>query len=191
MRLVFLLLALLTLVSAVAAVTLRQLIHCALCLAAALVGLALLYLQLGAQFVGLAQVLVYVGAVAILILFTILLTRGSDLPHERRWTRAPGWGVGVAGLVFLVLAGSILSSRLTHTPPWPAASVSTDATAGSIGTQLMTDYVLPLELAGLFLTAALIGAAVLASREPPPAASPQEPDAKPPEVAADQPKEHP
>ncbi len=58
--------------------TLRGLVHCALALAVAFAGIGTIYLNLGAQFLGLAQLLVYVGAIAVLIVFVILLTRGSD-----------------------------------------------------------------------------------------------------------------
>ena len=74
MSLAFVIIACLTVASAVAAMSLRNLVHCALALALTLAGLAACYLQLGAQFVGFAQILVYVGAVAILIVFAILLT---------------------------------------------------------------------------------------------------------------------
>src|SRR4030095_7064810 len=75
----FVLLALLTVAAAIAAMSLRHLVHCALSLVVTLAGLAALFLQLSAEFVGLAQILVYVGAVAILIVFTILLTRNADV----------------------------------------------------------------------------------------------------------------
>ena len=58
--------------------TLRSLVHCALALAVAFAGIGTLYLSLGAQFLGLAQLLVYVGAIAVLIVFVILLTRGGE-----------------------------------------------------------------------------------------------------------------
>src|SRR2546427_11047549 len=95
MTITFAILAALTVASAIAAMTLRSLVHCALALTVALAGLAALYLQLGAQFVGFAQILVYIGAVAILIVFAILLTRGSE-PQSS--TPSPAWpgGIGVA-----------------------------------------------------------------------------------------------
>ena len=74
----FLILAVVTLVGACAAMMLRGLVHCALALAVAFAGIGTLYLSLGAQFLGLAQLLVYVGAIAVLIVFVILLTRGGD-----------------------------------------------------------------------------------------------------------------
>ena len=77
MNIVFAIIAAVTIAAAVAAMSLRNLVHCALALAVAFAGIAAAYLQLGAQFVGFTQLLVYVGAVAILVVFAILLTRGS------------------------------------------------------------------------------------------------------------------
>src|ERR1700761_9226510 len=74
----FLIFAVMTLVGACAAMSLRGLVHCALALALAFAGIGTLYLTLGAQFLGLAQLLVYVGAIAVLIVFVVLLTRGAD-----------------------------------------------------------------------------------------------------------------
>ena len=70
--------ALFTLVSAFCAMSLRNLVHCALCLALSFLGVAGLFLHVNAGFVAFAQILVYVGAVAILIVFAILLTRNAE-----------------------------------------------------------------------------------------------------------------
>jgi NADH-quinone oxidoreductase subunit J len=157
----FTILALLTLASAVAAMVLRNLVHCALSLTVTFAGLAALYLQLGAQFVGFAQLLVYVGAVAILIVFAILLTRGSEVPAQGVFSSSWIAGVTVGLAVFAVLGGIILSSRVVTSdrPPAPAAAVS------QIGNQLMTKYILPLEVLGLLLTVALLGAVMVAMHE--------------------------
>lgn len=165
MRPIFLFLAILTVAGAVAALTARQLVHGALYLAGAFAGLALLYLGLGAQFVGLVQILVYVGAVAILIVFAILLTRSSESPQAQRWGRAPWVGLGIGGLVFGALAVAILSSAVTQSPAWPAHSVTMDATVAQVGRSLMTDHVVALEAIGLLLTAALIGGVLIALDE--------------------------
>ena len=77
MSIVFYLLAALTVAGGLAAMLLRNTVHCALALTVAFAGLALLFLNLDAQFAGFAQILVYIGAVAILVVFAILLTRGS------------------------------------------------------------------------------------------------------------------
>src|ERR1041384_7790131 len=97
MTLAFGLNAFIILASGIAAISMRNLVHCALALTAAFAGLAVAYLQLGAQFVGFAQVLVYIGAVAILIVFAILLTRGSETTPQR--IASPGWVTGAAATV--------------------------------------------------------------------------------------------
>jgi NADH:ubiquinone oxidoreductase subunit 6 (subunit J) len=149
------------LVSAFASMFLRNLIHCALCLAIAFASLAALYLQLGAQFVGLVQILVYIGAVAILIVFAILLTRSGE--KAQRTVFSSAWWVGavVALAVFGGLAASILASHALKRPSLPVP----EATAKRIGEELMTNFVLPLEVIGLLLTAALIGAILIAMQE--------------------------
>ena len=155
----FLILAAITIAGAVATMTLRKLVHCALALAVSLVGLAGLYLDLGAQFVGLAQVLVYVGAVVILIVFAILLTRGDEPPPLPRVGRAVS-GVVISACVFGVLAWAIVSGGAALGVP-----AEHQAAIRDIGHAMMGRYILPLEVVGLLLTAALIGAVVIAMEE--------------------------
>lgn len=160
MPLTFFILAALILGSAVAAITLRNLIHCTLALTVTFGGLAAIYLQLNAQFVGFAQILIYIGAVAILIVFAILLTARNE-PGQGIFS--PSWliGVAVAVLVFAVSSAAILGSKgiLREIPAPPQPTVK------QIGDQLMTKYVLPLEVLGLLLTAALLGAVIIAIQE--------------------------
>lgn len=164
MTLPFLILAVLTLAGATAAMTLRRLVHCALALSIALVGLAGLYLDLGAQFVGLVQVMVYVGAVVILIVFAILLTRSDALPAQRfflSW-KTPGFaGFVVAAAVFSVLAWALTTGSVAQR----VLAARPEATMREIGSALMQRFVLPFEVVGLLLTAALIGAVVIAMEE--------------------------
>src|SRR6266481_6120177 len=110
MTVTFAIIAALTVASGVAVMTLRNLVHCALSLMLTFVGLAALFLQLNAEFVGFAQILVYVGAVAILIVFAILLTRGSEPGPVAPRAASAGWGVLIALAAFLTLAGAITSS---------------------------------------------------------------------------------
>src|SRR2546427_1555432 len=114
MALRFAVIAALTLASAVAALSLRNLVHCALCLTLTFAGLAALYLQLDAQFVGFAQILIYIGAVAILIVVAILLTRGSEPAQQP--ILSPAWigGVAVAVVVFGLLTAMIASSSVAR-----------------------------------------------------------------------------
>ncbi len=157
----FIILAALVVVSAVAAMSLRNLVHCALSLTVTFAALAGIYLQLNAQFVGFAQILVYIGAVAILIVFAILLTRGREPEAQAIFSSSWVAGAGVALAVFGLMAGIILSSKLIGVARGPEPQVNVRV----IGEQLMTHYVLPLEVLGLLLTAALIGAVVLALRD--------------------------
>ena len=158
----FLILAAITLAGACAAMMLRGLVHCALAVAIAFAGLGTLYLNLGAQFLGLAQLLVYVGAIAVLIVFVILLTRGgeSDSPPSYR-AALPMTGLLVAACLFAVLAWAVFHSFAVH----PAGTPATPATVRELGAVLMDGYVLPLEVIGLMLTAALIGAVIIAMKE--------------------------
>lgn len=160
----FLMIAAVTLVSAVCAMSLRNLVHCGLCLVLTFVGLAATYLHLSAEFVGFAQVLVYVGAVAILIVFTILLTRNVEVtlsPVSHSWLVGLGIAIAVCGSLVLPLVTSPSLRRL------PALSSAPDAKVQRIGEKLMAQYVIPLEALALVLTAAMIGAVVIAMRDEP------------------------
>jgi len=153
----FVLISILMLGAALAAATLRKLMHAALCFALTFAGLAMFFLLLGAEFVGLALVFIYIGAVAVLIVFTILLTR-RDAVKERRFS----WvGAVIAVAAFGTLAWSILRTEsvsvVAHRVP--------PLTVGRIGEALMTGYVWPLQCTGVLLTAALIGALVLVMEE--------------------------
>src|SRR6267154_1740837 len=103
MQIAFAIIAALTVVSAIAAMSLRNLVHCALCLAV--------------PFAGWAQVLVYIGAVAILIVFAILLTRSSEPAPPPVITRPWIVGVAVAVLVFGVLTNAIMNSSIADREP--------------------------------------------------------------------------
>src|ERR1051325_4252167 len=153
----FILISIVTLAAALAAATLPNLMHAAFCLVLALLGLASFFFLLGAEFVGLALVFIYIGAVAVLIVFTILLTRrDSKECHGVNWS-----GVLIAIAVFAGLTWAILRTQtLAVIPPHIRA-----LTVKQIGQALMTGYVWPLQCIGLLLTAALIGALVLVMEE--------------------------
>jgi len=161
MSFVFWMFAVLTVAGALAAVLLKNTVHCALALTVAFAGLALLFLDLDAQFAGFAQILVYIGAVAILVVFAILLTRGSETPKDGVFSK--NWFVGlvIAAGVFAVFAWAVLASVgvLPHEAATPEVSVA------QIGQVLIGRYVLPLEIVALLLTAALIGAVIVAMDE--------------------------
>lgn len=153
----FVVIAILTLAGALAAATLQKLMHAALSFAVTFVGIAAFFFLLGAEFVGLVQVFVYIGAVAVLIVFTILLTR-RDVEKDRGFNWS---GVVVAVAVFGGLIWAILE---TQSLPMAAPGIPA-LTVKRIGEVLMTSYVWPLQCVGLLLTAALIGALILVMEE--------------------------
>jgi len=142
-------------------VLLKPLVHCALAVTVAFAGLAFLFLSLDAQFAGFAQILVYIGAVAILIVFAILLTKGSELPRDGVFSRSWLAGVVISAAVFAALGWAILRSAWTlpHEAAVPVVTVH------DIGVALVDRYVLPLEIVALLLTAATIGAVIVAMHE--------------------------
>ena len=153
----FIVISVFTLAAALAAATLPNLMHAALCLVLALLGIASFFFLLGAEFVGLALIFIYIGAVAVLVVFTILLTRGDLREHRGfHWS-----GVVIALAVFGGLSWAILKTQsLTIVP----AHIRV-LTVKRIGETLMTGYVWPLQCVGVLLTAALIGALVLVMEE--------------------------
>ena len=160
MNLPFAIIAGLTVGSAVAAMSLRNMVHCALSLVLTFAGLAGLYLQLNAEFVGFTQILVYVGAVSILIVFAILLTRSTE-PKDEPPAVTPWIGIAVAVGAFLTMAAAVLASPVGKLAAAPMGEVS----VRNLGQKLMTDYVLPLEVMALLLTAAMLGAVIIAMKD--------------------------
>jgi NADH-quinone oxidoreductase subunit J len=155
----FYILAAFTIISAICAMSLRNLVHCALFLALTFLGVAGLFLHLNAGFVAFAQILVYVGAVAILIVFAILLTRGTEQPEERI-SSGLLLSIPLAVVVALVLINAAVSTKIAVASPGAIAPSVRD-----LGLALMTTHVIPLEIIGLLLTVAMIGAVVLALPE--------------------------
>jgi NADH-quinone oxidoreductase subunit J len=149
----FAIIAIFTLSFALAAATNPRLMHAALSFAVMFVGVAAFFFLLGAEFVGLVQIFVYVGAVAVLIVFTILLTR-----RDEEKDRGFNWsGVAIAVAVFSGLTWAILkTTSVSIAAPGTKALIVKE-----IGKALMTGYVWPLLCVGVLLTAALIGALVL------------------------------
>jgi NADH-quinone oxidoreductase subunit J len=161
MSFAFYLLAAVTVAGGLATVLLKNLVHCALAVTIAFAGLALMFLGLDAQFAGFTQILIYIGAVAILIVFAILLTRGSELPKEVMFSRTWLTGLVLAAGVFSVIGWAVLRSvaALPNQTATPAVTVH------DIGVALVDRYVLPLEIVALLLTSATIGAVIIAMYE--------------------------
>jgi NADH-quinone oxidoreductase subunit J len=140
--------------------TIRNLIRSALALTTVLGGVALMYALLGADFLAVAQLVVYVGAIMVLIIFAIFMTPGQiDVPG------LVGQGQRI-GALLVSLAVGLISVWVVVTTPWHIKDALADIpTAEAIGGLMLTRYVLPFEIASLLLTVALIGAIVIAREE--------------------------
>jgi NADH:ubiquinone oxidoreductase subunit 6 (subunit J) len=162
MSLAFLIIALVTVGSAAVAMTLRNLIHSALLLVLSWAGVAAFYLWAGAEFVAFGQVLVYVGAVSMIVLFAVLLTRHTRLEPAFTLKSLPRvLGALLAGGATLgVLFGAVLGARLpTAASPRPVVTVK------ELGLELMGPHAAALLIVGVILTVALIGAVVIAASD--------------------------
>ncbi len=158
------LIAALMLASAVLAFSLRNLIHSALLLVLTWAGVAGFYLWAGAEFVAFAQLLIYVGAVSMVVLFAVLLTRRSIAdPLDTPPTLLRGAGAFLAGGAVLIT----LVYAVWNTPFAPAPAQEPKITVQEIGHQLMGPQAAALLIVGVVLTVALIGAAVIAATDQP------------------------
>ncbi len=157
----FVVLAVVGSISAIAVVTARNVVHAALYLVVALLSVGGVYLVLGAEFTAWVQIIIYVGAIVILFLFGLMLTRapiGRDLLDNRQRPVAAVVGAGTfVGLVYLIQDAFPLG-QAQHFQTF-------QATTGIIGDAIFRSYVLPFEAISFLLLAALIGAIVLARKD--------------------------
>jgi NADH:ubiquinone oxidoreductase subunit 6 (subunit J) len=167
LQIVFIVISAITLISAVVVVTNRNLFHAALAMMLSFVGVAGMYVLLDAGFLAAAQLLVYVGAISILIIFAIMLTRRMmqtrESPYNAQWL----WGAATSLLVFALFAFVLIGTWAGVDGP-PAVS---DSVLRGMVTQLGVwfvspdHYVIPFEVASILLLAALIGSIVIATPE--------------------------
>jgi len=153
-------LALAMVAAALRMVTTRNVVHAALYLVVVLAGVAGMFILLGAEFVGVTQVLVYIGAIVVLFLFGIMLTKGSfgdddGVTGERRL---------VAGLVGLLVFG-VMAAALVESFEDAELSRSGPSTTAELADSIFSDYIVPFEAVSVLLLAALIGAIVVARRD--------------------------
>jgi NADH-quinone oxidoreductase subunit J len=164
-KVIFLLTGILILVSALMVVSTRKLLHAALWLVAALFGVAMLYAILQASFLAVVQVVVYIGAIAILFIFAVMLTR-RDLRDQGQQSRSAWWVAALLGL--LLLTGLVfLLLGVPGLERTPAVLPEGLDTVRSLGTALVSPnaFVLPFEVASVLLLAALVGAVYVAAAE--------------------------
>ena len=139
-------------------VTLRNIIHSAVAMMVCFGSLAGMYALLGAPIVAAAQVLIYLGAISVLILFAIMLTQAGDANLPSPFHRQV-WMAAVAALVVVGLIGWAVTAT-----DWGNATVVVGIVLNTMAAALFTDYALPFEILSLLLLAAIIGAIYLARR---------------------------
>jgi len=152
-------LATLMLVSGLAVVTMRDIIRCGLAMIVCFLALAGIYVVAGAPLVAAAQVIVYIGAISVLILFAIMLTQSKDAP-ARLVFQTQAVPAAVAAVVLAVLIGLGVSST-----DWGEASRRARLATDALASVLFDQYVLPFEVVGVLLLAAVIGGVFIAKRE--------------------------
>ena len=147
-------------VAALRMVTTRNVVHAALYLVIVLAGAAGIFILLGAEFVGVTQVLVYIGAIVVLFLFGIMLTRGALGEDEEANTEKRRMAALVGVLVLVVTGGAVLDSFGDA-----AVNRSAPSLTAEIGATIFSQYIVPFEAVSVLLLAALIGAIVVARQD--------------------------
>jgi NADH-quinone oxidoreductase subunit J len=146
------------LIGALLAVGLRNIFHNILGFALAMLGVAGVFLSLGADFLAIVFVLVYVGAVAIAMVYAVMLSHPLDLPQKPRAVPK------VLAAAAVALAGAVAIWRVLAAVQWPAPSGAPDLSAARAGQRFVTDYVLAFELISVLLVVAMMGAVMIARR---------------------------
>ena len=147
-------------VAALRMVTTRNVVHAALYLVIVLAGAAGIFILLGAEFVGVTQVLVYIGAIVVLFLFGSMLTRGALGEDEEANTEKRRMAALVGVLVLVVTGGAVLDSFGDA-----AVNRSAPSLTSEIGDTIFSQYIVPFEAVSVLLLAALIGAIVVARQD--------------------------
>ncbi len=188
--LLFLIVGTIAVASSILVVAMRNPVHSALFLLVTFLCVAMLFIMRGADFVGAVQVLVYAGGIMVLFLFVVMLINVRSLPHERMTSPFLLGGLAVGVAIFVLFATivrtgayhdevnrpDLLKSTSTHITETVKAADGTVATrhvvrhhvvgnSEAVGSALYTDYLVPFEVASLFLLVAMIGAIVIGKRE--------------------------
>jgi NADH-quinone oxidoreductase subunit J len=159
----FIVFAGIALISAVSVVLQRHPISSALSLIGVMGSLAILYLQLGAEFISMAQIIVYAGAVMVLFVFVImLLNAGAESRRGRSWMAQL---LGLPALLAFVVLVDFFEQRGFSNSGFVKFGNFTGGSAESVGYALFTDYLLPFEVTSVLILIAIVGAIVLARKE--------------------------
>ena len=157
--LLFVLLAGTMLVAGLAVVTLRDIIRCGLAMMVCFAALAGIYVMAGAPLVAAAQVLVYIGAISVLILFAIMLTQTKSAPSRLVFQTQAVPAAIAAVILIVVLVLAVISTQ------WGGEGQRGTTQTADLATTLFNDWVLPFEIVGVLLLAAVIGGVFLAKRD--------------------------
>ena len=157
----FFVISLIVLGLAVMLISVRKVIYMALALGGVFIGASAIYVLLGAEFVGIAQVMIYAGAITILIMFAIMLTNHEAMEPPVKWNARQVFAtLGTAFLGITLLA--VIRSQV-----WPQGDPTVNVNGGNsnvvaIGIMLYQQYTIPFELVSLLLIVALVGAVIIA-----------------------------
>jgi NADH:ubiquinone oxidoreductase subunit 6 (subunit J) len=156
----FWILASIMVIAGLLVVTMKDIIRCGLAMIVSFGALAGIYVLMGAPLIGAAQVIVYIGAISVLILFAIMLTQTKDAPSRLVFQTQ----VGPAAIASVVIA--VIIALAVMATDWGASAERIIAGANEVASVLFTDYVLPFEIVSVLLLAAVVGGVFLAKREP-------------------------
>lgn len=157
----FFMLASLMIIAGLLVVTMKDIIRCGLAMIVCFGCLAGIYVLVGSPLVGAAEVIVYIGAISVLVLFAILLTQTKDAPARLVFQTQAGAAAVASAIIGIVVILAVLATS------WPNATAArTEVTTVALSKELFSDFVLPFEVVSVLLLAAVIGAVFLAKREP-------------------------
>ena len=156
---VFFIFAIMAIAAAWGVVTSKNIVHSALYLALSFSGVAVLYVLLNADFLAAVQLLVYTGAVSIMVVFAVMLTLRGDVQESNMEDRHWPWGAAIAIFMFIMIALVIFTNAdwRVLAAPWTSGGSAAD-----ISLLLLTKFMIPFEAAAVLLTMALVGAVILA-----------------------------
>ncbi len=162
-------LALSTVLAALRVVTTKNVIHAALYLVVVLASIGALYILLAAEFVAAVQILVYIGAIVVLFLFGVMLTRATigteaGLDNDQRWTAAVT-SVFLLGVLAFVLVDAFGADELPGLEQVSREELTATRGTGAVGDAIFSTFLVPFEIVSVLLLAALVGAIVLARRD--------------------------
>lgn len=149
--------------AAAALLFIKNVLHAALLLMVSLICVAAVYVFAGADFLAIAHIMIYIGGILVLILFSIMLTRRNEKPYPSSKNRATWLSISVALSMFILLFTLILKFNYTTLANYSKPFI-TGSTIQLIGQLLMTKHLIAFELAGIVLMVALMGASWIATQ---------------------------